>query len=106
MPDTFVVVGGDAAGMSAASKAKREHPELDVVVFEKGDWVSYAACGMPYFVKGEVDRLDDLVSVTPDESREERDGVFTIHEMDGAGTIEASVTENAPDTKVLQGRIE
>jgi NADPH-dependent 2,4-dienoyl-CoA reductase/sulfur reductase-like enzyme len=48
MSDTFVVVGGDAAGMSAASKAKRDDPTLEVVVFEKGEWVSYGACGLPY----------------------------------------------------------
>ncbi|TYL37403.1 pyridine nucleotide-disulfide oxidoreductase [Natronococcus pandeyae] len=73
MANTFVGIGGDAAGMSAASKAKRENPELDVVVFEKGEWVSYAACGMPYYVKGAVDELDDLVTISPDEFRSERD---------------------------------
>ena len=64
---TFVVVGGDAAGMSAASKAKRENPDLEVVVFEKGQWVSYGACGLPYYVKGEIQSLESLVSVTPEE---------------------------------------
>ncbi|MDY7081204.1 MAG: pyridine nucleotide-disulfide oxidoreductase, partial [Halobacteria archaeon] len=49
MTDTFVIIGGDAAGMSAASKAKRECPDTDVIVFEKGEWVSYAACGLPYY---------------------------------------------------------
>ncbi len=84
MSDTFVVVGGDAAGMSAASKAKREDPELDVVVFEKGEWVSYAACGMPYHVKGEVEDLEALVAVTPEEFREERDiDLRTGHEVVG-----------------------
>ncbi len=73
MTDTFVVIGGDAAGMSAASKAKRDDPDREVIVFEKGEWVSYAACGMPYYVKGAVDELDDLVTVTPEEFREERD---------------------------------
>ncbi|ELY97405.1 CoA-disulfide reductase [Natrialba asiatica DSM 12278] len=73
MTETFVVIGGDAAGMSAASKAKREDPEREVIVFEKGEWVSYAACGMPYYVKGAVDDLDDLVTVTPEEFREGRD---------------------------------
>ncbi|OLZ40581.1 pyridine nucleotide-disulfide oxidoreductase [Natrinema saccharevitans] len=73
MNETFVVIGGDAAGMSAASKAKREDPEREVIVFEKGEWVSYAACGMPYYVKGAVDDLDDLVTVTPEAFREERD---------------------------------
>ncbi|WP_254762868.1 FAD-dependent oxidoreductase [Natrinema marinum] len=73
MTETFVVIGGDAAGMSAASKAKRADPERDVIVFEKGEWVSYAACGMPYYVKGTVEELDDLVTVTPAEFRDERD---------------------------------
>jgi NADPH-dependent 2,4-dienoyl-CoA reductase/sulfur reductase-like enzyme len=73
MGETFVIVGGDAGGMSAASKAKREDPEMDVVVFEKGKWVSYAACGMPYYVKGEVENLNDLVKMTPEQFRDERD---------------------------------
>jgi NADPH-dependent 2,4-dienoyl-CoA reductase/sulfur reductase-like enzyme len=72
MSDTFVVVGGDAAGLSAASKAKREDPELDVIVFEKGEWVSYAACGMPYYVKGAVEDLQNLVAVSAEEFREKR----------------------------------
>lgn len=44
----FLVIGGDAAGMSAASRAKRRQPELDVTVLEKSQDVSYSACGMPY----------------------------------------------------------
>jgi NADPH-dependent 2,4-dienoyl-CoA reductase/sulfur reductase-like enzyme len=73
MGETFVIVGGDAAGMSAASKAKREDPDLDVVAFEMGEWVSYGACGLPYYVKGEIAELEDLVEITPEEFREERD---------------------------------
>ncbi|MEF8827552.1 MAG: FAD-dependent oxidoreductase, partial [Haloarcula sp.] len=59
--------GGDAAGLSAASKFKREDPEREVIVFEKGEWVSYAHCGQPYYVKGEVDALTDLLSLSPTE---------------------------------------
>ncbi|NHN42874.1 FAD-dependent oxidoreductase [Halorubellus sp. JP-L1] len=93
MNETFVVVGGDAAGMSAASKAKRANPEMDVIVFEKGEWVSYAACGMPYYVKGEVEDLDDLVAVTPEEFREERDvDLRTGHEVVGIDPETGTVT--------------
>src|SRR6056297_2752280 len=68
--------------MSAASKAKRDNPELDVVVFEKGEWVSYGACGLPYYIKGEIQSLEDLVSVTPEEFRRERDiDLRTGHEV-------------------------
>ena len=82
MGDTVVIIGGDAAGMSAASKAKRENEALDVIVFEKGEWVSYAACGMPYFLKGEIDELEDLVQVTPEMFREKRDiDLRTGHEV-------------------------
>lgn len=66
MGDRFLVVGGDAAGMSAASKAKRDDPDLEVVVFERGDWVSYGACGLPYYVEGAIEHLDDLVVVDPE----------------------------------------
>ncbi|AEH39230.1 FAD-dependent oxidoreductase [Halopiger xanaduensis] len=82
MTDTFVIVGGDAAGMAAASKAKRDASDLEVVVFEKGEWVSYGACGLPYYVKGEIQSLEHLVSVTPEEFREERDiDLRTGHEV-------------------------
>lgn len=70
---TFVIIGGDAAGMSAASKAKRDDPDLDIIVFERGEWISYGACGLPYYIKDEIQSLEHLVSVTPEEFREERD---------------------------------
>ncbi|WP_267640966.1 FAD-dependent oxidoreductase [Haloarchaeobius amylolyticus] len=95
---TFVIVGGDAAGMSAASKAKREDPDMDVVVFEKGAWVSYAACGMPYYIKGEIETIDDLVQVTPDAFREERDiDLRTNHEVVAIDTDAQTVTVEGPD---------
>ena len=67
MSDPFVVVGGDAAGLSAASKFRREAPDRDVVVLERGRWISYAYCGMPYFVAGRIERLSDLLSLSPGE---------------------------------------
>ena len=72
MSDRFLVVGGDAAGMSAAGKAKRDDPDREVVVFERGDWVSYGACGIPYYVKGEIDDIEELQVVEPRKFVEER----------------------------------
>ncbi len=72
MSKRFVIIGGDAAGMSAASKAKRENPDLDVIVFEQGEWVSYGACGLPYYIKDEIESLEDLVAIPPEDFREER----------------------------------
>lgn len=54
----FVVVGGNAAGMSAASRVKRRAPEWEVVVLEKTFEVSYGACGLPYYVAGLNDDID------------------------------------------------
>ena len=100
---TFVVVGGDAAGMSAASKAKRDDPDLNVVVFEKGLWVSYGACGLPYYIKGEIQSLDDLVSVTPEEFCEERDiDLRTGHEVVDIDPDDAVVTARSDDEDVTQ----
>jgi NADPH-dependent 2,4-dienoyl-CoA reductase/sulfur reductase-like enzyme len=93
MTGTFVVVGGDAAGMSAASKAKRDDPDLDVVVFEKGEWVSYGACGMPYYIEGSVEELEDLVSLTPEEIIDEREiDLRRFHEVTAIDTEGRVVT--------------
>jgi CoA-dependent NAD(P)H sulfur oxidoreductase len=57
----FVIIGGDAAGMSAASRAKRNNPDLDVTVLEKTMDVSYSACGMPYNIADPEREIEDLV---------------------------------------------
>lgn len=101
--DTFVVIGGDAAGMSAASKAKRDDPGLEVIVFEKGEWVSYGACGLPYYIKGEIQSLEDLVSVTPEEFREERDiDLRTGHEVTAIDTEARTVTVDSEAGELIQ----
>ncbi|MGQ9603232.1 MAG: FAD-dependent oxidoreductase [bacterium] len=56
-----VIVGGNAAGMSAAVQARRLNQNLQIKVFEKGRYVSYASCGIPYFVGKVVNRIDRLV---------------------------------------------
>ncbi|MDY6879557.1 MAG: FAD-dependent oxidoreductase [Thermodesulfobacteriota bacterium] len=57
----LVVIGGDAAGMSAASRAKRNIPTLEVTVLEKTNDVSYSACGMPYNIADIHREMNDLV---------------------------------------------
>lgn len=57
----FVIIGGDAAGMSAASRAKRNQPDMEVTVLEKTHDVSYSACGMPYNIADFERNMDDLV---------------------------------------------
>ncbi|MEU9619352.1 MULTISPECIES: FAD-dependent oxidoreductase [unclassified Streptomyces] len=69
--ERLVVIGGDAAGMSAASQARRlKGPdELGIVAFERGHFTSYSACGIPYWVGGDVTERDDLIARTPKEHR-------------------------------------
>ena len=72
MTHSFVVIGGDGAGMSAASKIKRELPAAQVIVFERGAEISYSACGMPYWIAGVVDSDQRLIVLTPERAREKR----------------------------------
>ena len=66
----LVVIGGDAAGMSAASKVRREQPGREIMVFERSPHTSYSACGMPYYIAGLVDDADKLVARSPEKFRE------------------------------------
>src|ERR1700733_3454150 len=68
----LLVIGGVAAGLSAAARARRLDPNLEIVVLEKGATVSYGACGLPYFVEGRVRRAEQLIAHTPEYFRKER----------------------------------
>ncbi|MFK4065580.1 FAD-dependent oxidoreductase [Streptomyces sp. NPDC029674] len=70
--ERLVVIGGDAAGMSAASQARRlKGPdELEIVAFERGHFTSYSACGIPYWVGGAVGERDELIARSPEQHRE------------------------------------
>jgi len=68
----ILVVGGVAAGMSAASQAKRRVPTAEVVVFERGHDISYGACGIPYKLASAAGSLDALVAVSVQDARSKR----------------------------------
>ncbi len=72
MTKKFVIIGGDAAGMSAASKIRRMQPESEVIVFEKGPHISFAACGMPYWIGGVIEDGRKLQVLTPEIARDKR----------------------------------
>ncbi|MFE0629959.1 FAD-dependent oxidoreductase [Streptomyces sp. NPDC058864] len=71
MRERLVVIGGDAAGMSAASQARRRKgpDELEVVAFERGRRTSYSACGIPYWIAGDATGPDRLIARTPEKHR-------------------------------------
>jgi NADPH-dependent 2,4-dienoyl-CoA reductase/sulfur reductase-like enzyme len=102
MTDPFVVVGGDAAGLSAASKCKRENPDREVIVFEKDKWVSFAHCGMPYYIKGEVESQTDMLSLSPEEIEERGIDLRRQYEVTGVNTDEQFVTYNTRVGKTVR----
>jgi NADPH-dependent 2,4-dienoyl-CoA reductase/sulfur reductase-like enzyme len=68
----LLVIGGVAAGLSAAARARRIDPALEIVVLEKGPDISYGACGLPYYLEGRVPRTDQLAVYTADYFQKER----------------------------------
>ncbi|CAN5442975.1 FAD-dependent oxidoreductase [soil metagenome] len=64
-PRTIVVVGGVAGGMSAAARARRLDEHAEIIVFEQGEYVSFANCGLPYHLSGEIARRESLLLHTP-----------------------------------------
>jgi NADPH-dependent 2,4-dienoyl-CoA reductase/sulfur reductase-like enzyme len=83
MSERLVVIGGCAAGMSAASKARRVNPDLEIVVYERTGFVSYGECGLPYYVSGLVDDHNKLVVRTPEQFAERGIEVHLHHEVSG-----------------------
>ena len=77
----LIVIGAVAGGMSAASKLKRLDPSISVTVFEKGEDVSYGACGLPYYLSGEIESDQTLVARSPEDFREKGIDLRLKHEV-------------------------
>jgi NADPH-dependent 2,4-dienoyl-CoA reductase/sulfur reductase-like enzyme len=78
----IVVIGGVAAGMSAASQAKRRMPDAEVIALERGEHVSYGACGMPYNIEDPERDIEDLVVMSAESFRKKRGiDLRTQHEV-------------------------
>jgi NADPH-dependent 2,4-dienoyl-CoA reductase/sulfur reductase-like enzyme len=103
MGERLVVIGADAAGMTAASQVRRRNREFEVIAYEMGNHASYAACGEPYHIAGIIDPIDRLIARTPEQFaragielhlRHEVTGidldrrVVEVRDADGATTIE------------------
>ncbi len=72
-----IIIGGNPAGLSAASAIRRMHPEWQIDVYEKDQYISYGACGIPYYVAKEVKNLDDLITLSKEAMEKKRK--VTIH---------------------------
>lgn len=65
MKKRLLVIGGVAAGPKAAAKARRCDPEMEIVVYQEEDDISYAGCGLPYYISGVIEDREELISRTP-----------------------------------------
>ena len=68
-PETLLVIGGVAGGASAAARARRHSETAKIIVLERGPDVSFANCGLPYHIGGEIPNRDDLAVQTPESLR-------------------------------------
>ncbi|MBU8905866.1 FAD-dependent oxidoreductase [Desertibacillus haloalkaliphilus] len=90
----YVIIGGDAAGMSAAMQIVRNDPDAEVTTLEMGEYYSYAQCGLPYVISGQVESTDDLIARELSTFRDKYGiNALTLHE----------VTNMNPDEKTVSG---
>jgi NADPH-dependent 2,4-dienoyl-CoA reductase/sulfur reductase-like enzyme len=78
----LLIIGGDAAGMSAASQARRLNPDLEIVAFESGPHTSYSACGIPYYVGDLVTEQRTLIARDPATFHENGIEARVLHTVD------------------------
>ena len=89
----IVVVGGVAGGMSAAARARRLDENAEIIVLERGNWVSFANCGLPYYVGGEIEEESALLVQTPAKLKAALNlDVRTNHDVVGLDTDAQEVT--------------
>jgi len=100
--ERLLVVGGDAGGMTAASHARRRigADKLQIVAFERGDYTSYSACGIPYFVGGEVTDIGDLIARSPEEHRRNHIDIQMRTEVTSIDVNARAVTVRDLDTSI------
>ncbi|GAA1979370.1 FAD-dependent oxidoreductase [Isoptericola halotolerans] len=86
-------MGGVGGGMSAAARARRLDESAEIIVLDRGEHVSFAGCGLPYHLGGEIEEADDLLVQTPESLRAALDlDVRTGHEVIGLDTAAQTLT--------------
>jgi NADPH-dependent 2,4-dienoyl-CoA reductase/sulfur reductase-like enzyme len=77
----IIIIGGEAAGMSAAAKAKRINPTAEIVVYEASNVISFGACGLPYYIGDEFSDANFMAEFTPAQFAEKGIQVLTQHRV-------------------------
>ena len=77
----LIVIGGVAGGTSAAAKAKRVNPDLEITLFERLEQMSFAPCGLPYVIGGDITNFHKLIARTPSDFAKSGIEALTQHEV-------------------------
>ena len=98
-----IIIGGIAAGMSAAAKLRRTDRGAEIVVYEKSPHISFGACGLPYYVGGFFDDSNEMIARTPEAFREAGVEIHTKHEVTNVDFSNKKVTvKNLNTNEVLE----
>ncbi|MBM7267762.1 FAD-dependent oxidoreductase [Streptococcus sp. 2018037] len=99
----IVIVGGVAGGMSAATRLRRLMEDAEIIVFEKGPYVSFANCGLPYHISGEIAEHDSLLLQTPESLKKRFNlDVRPFHEVISINADKQTVTVNTPNGDIIE----
>ncbi|MBG9988436.1 FAD-dependent oxidoreductase [Aerococcaceae bacterium DSM 111176] len=99
----IIIVGGVAGGMSAATRLRRLMEDAEIIVMEKGPYVSFANCGLPYYVSNQISDRDDLLLQTPESLRARFDlDVRVSHEVVAIDPQTKTITVKTPEGEVQE----
>ena len=99
----IIIVGGVAGGMSAATRLRRLMEDAEIIVFEKGPFVSFANCGLPYHISGEIAEHDSLLLQTPESLRNRFNlDVRPYHEVVNINPDLQTVTVQTPNGEIME----
>jgi len=89
----IIVIGGNPAGLSAASAVRRVHPDWIIDVYEKGPYISYGSCGLPYYISGIIEDRDKLITITKEQFLEKRNIPVHIYQEVVSVNFEAKIVK-------------
>lgn len=99
MKNKVIIIGGVAAGMSCAAKLSRENPEAEITVYEKGEKISYGACGLPYYIGDVIKDSSKLIIKTPEDFTDTNISVKVNHQVLKVFPDEKSIVVRNIDTR-------
>lgn len=98
-----IIIGGVAGGMSAATRLRRLMENAEIIVFEKGPYVSFANCGLPYHISGEIAEHDSLLLQTPESLKKRFNlDVRSFHEVIKIDSNNQTVTVKNPNGEFIE----